>query len=115
MPASKVSTNTITIASGTTTAAINLGRRVLVGVQTPSGIASSVLKLQVASSESGTYVSVYDGLGQYGTAGDFQTSIAASKYIPIPPPLTAGVPFCKLEFGSTETTKTFIYYTREID
>lgn len=115
MPEAKVSTNTITIASGTTTAAINLYRRVLVGVQTPASIASTTLKLQVAASESGTYVTVYDGLGQYGTAGDFQTSIASSKYTPIPPPLTAGVPFCKLEFGSTETAKTFIYYTREIE
>jgi hypothetical protein len=115
MPASLVSTNTITIASGTTTAAIDLGRRVLVGVQTPASIASTTLKIKVAPSTAGTYVNVYDGLGQYVTVGDFITTIASSKYIPIPPPLTAGVPYCKLEFGSTETAKTFTYYTREIE
>ena len=110
-----LATSTITIASGTTTAAIDLQRRVLVGVQTPSGIASTTLKLQVAESLTGTYVTIYDGLGMYGAVGEFATAIAASEYIPIPPPLTAGVPFCKLQFNSSETDKTYIIYTREIE
>jgi hypothetical protein len=108
------STNTITIASGTTTDAIDLGRRVLVGVQTPASIASTSMKIQVAPSLNGTYVTIYDGLGMWGAVGEFSTGITSSEYIPIPPPLTAGVPFCKLQFSSTETDKTFTYYTREI-
>lgn len=105
----------ITITSGTTTAAINLDNRVLVGVQTPSGIASTTMKIQGAKTSDGTFVAVYDPLGLYGTVGDITFTIAASKIIPIPPQITDTVMTCKLEFGSSETSKTYIVYTREIE
>ena len=106
---------TVTIASGTTTAVIDLDKRVLVGVQTPASIASSALTINQAYQSDGTYAPVYDGLGQYGAVGDVTFTIASSKYVIIPPTVTAGIPFIKLVFGSTETAKTFIYYTREIN
>ena len=105
----------ITITSGTTTAAINLDNRVLVGVQTPTGIASTTMKVLASSSATGTFNAVYDGLGQYGAVGNVTFTIAASKQIIIPPQITAGVMVCKLAFGSSETAKTYTIYTREIE
>ena len=105
----------ITIISGTTTAAINLDNRVLVGVQTPSGIASTTMKVLASSSSTGTFNPVYDGAGAYGAAGDYTPPIVAEKVIPLPPQLMDTVMVCKLEFNSSETNKTYTIYTREIE
>jgi len=105
----------IVITSGTTTSAINLDNRVLVGVQTPSGIASTTMKIEASSTSTGTFDEVYDSLGQYGAVGDVTFTIVASKQIIIPPQITAGVMVCKLVFNSSETAKTYIIYTREIE
>ena len=73
------------------------------------------MKIAVAPSAGGTYSNAVDGLGQYGTAGaDVTFTIAASKYIVIPPFITAGASDAKLIFGSSETSKTYEYVTREI-
>lgn len=105
----------ITIASGTTTAAINLDNRVLVGVDIPSGVASTTMTIEAAPTSAGTFDKVYDGLGQYGAVGNVTFTIAASKQIIIPPQITAGVMVCKLAFDSSETAKTYTIYTREIE
>ena len=114
MPQSKIRTDTITITSGTTTTAINLKDRVLVAVVTPSGIASTTLKIAAAVSTGGTFVNIQDGLGQYGAVGDVTFTIAASKHLTIPPTITANLTDIKLVFGSSETSKTFTYVTREV-
>lgn len=106
---------TTTITSGTTTGEILLKGKLLVGVWIPSGVASTTMKISTAPSSGGTFVNAIDGLGQLGTAGsDVTFTIAASKYVPIPPFLTAGIPVCKLVFGSSETSKTYDVAFKEV-
>lgn len=114
MPQSKIRYQNDTISSGTTTAEIKLGDRVLVGVITPSGISSTTMKISAAPTDGGTFVNIQDGLGQYGAAGDVTFTVAASKHLTIPPALTANLTNIKLVFGSSETSKTFTILTREI-
>lgn len=103
-----------TISSGTTTDEINLGNRILVGVHIPASVSSTDMKISGATNAGGTFSNVYDGDGLYGTVGDYNPAIAASKYIPIPPSLTVGLTDVKLIFGASETSKTYTIVTREI-
>lgn len=110
----KLETLSTTIASGTTTDEINLNRRVLVGVYIPASVASTSMKISTASAAAGTFVAIQDGLAQYGAAGDVTFTIAASKYLSIPPAITAGVNYIKLVFGSSETAKAYTLVFREV-
>lgn len=103
-----------TIVSGTTTDEIVLGDRVLVGVVMPSGIASTTMTVLAATAAGGTFVTMQDGVGQYGPIGDITFTIAASKHLTIPPAMTSGITFIKLVFGSSETARTFETVTRDI-
>ena len=114
MPESKIRTGTDTIASGTTTAEIDLGNRVLVAVICPASISSTTMKIATAAAAGGTYVNAHDGLGQYGAVGDITFTVAASKGVDIPPAMAASWTNIKLVFGSSESAKTFTYVTREI-
>lgn len=105
----------ITISSGTTTDAINLNSRVLVGVHIPASVASTTMKIQGISNAGDTHLTVQDGLAQFGSAGDLTFTIAASRYIPIAPSITAGLTNIKLVFGSSETTKTYKIVLRDIE
>lgn len=107
---------TITIASGTTTAEIDLKGGTLVAVKLPSGLSSTTLKIQEAPFAGGTYTNIIDGLGSYGTQGaDIQFTIAASKTVIIPPTISCGLRYIKLLFGSSETAATITYIVRNLD
>lgn len=115
MAQQKILATTTTIVSGTDTDVIDLQNRVLVGVQIPASVSSTAMTIDASNKKNGTFTAIYDGLGQYGAVGEVSFTIAASKYILIPPTITAGVDFVKLSFGSSETAKTYVYFTREID
>jgi hypothetical protein len=115
MAQQKILATTITIASGTDTDVIDLQNRVLVGVQLPASVASTAMTIDAAYKSDATFAPIYDGLGQYGAVGDVSFTVAASKYVLIPPTITAGISFVKLSFGTSETAKTYTYFTREID
>jgi len=100
--------------TGTTTSEINLLGGVLVGIITPASIASTNIKISTARAAGETHVNAYDGIGKYGAVGDFNPTIASSKYIPVPPEFTCGMSVAKLILGSSETSKTFIIVVRDI-
>jgi hypothetical protein len=114
MAQQKILATTTTIASGTDSAVINLQNRVLVGVQIPASVSSTSMKINGSNKTDGTFTAIYDGLGQFGPVGDISFTIASSKYVLIPPTITAGIEFAKLIFGASETAKTYTYFTREI-
>lgn len=104
----------VTIASGTTTEMISLNGATLVGIFIPAGIASSSMKILNAEDPNDTPVELYLPDTRYGGVGDYSMSIAASKYVAFPPELAAGLMNIKLEFDSSETSKTYTLITREI-
>lgn len=113
--ARKFITGTETISSGTTTSEIVIPHGyALVEVKTPASISSTAMYLQSAPSSGGTDTRIYDGLGQYGAVGDVTFTVTSSKAIHIPPALTYGKPVITIEFGSTETSKTFTYTLTEV-
>lgn len=104
-----------TIASGTTTAEIDLQGGTLIGIITPASIASTTATIQMAPTSAGTYVTVKDPLGTITTAGgNISMTIASSGYYVLPLSVTAGLRFIKLVTGSTETNKTFTFVYRAV-
>ncbi len=102
-----ISTQTVTIASGTTTAEIDCRGRTLYAVQCPASIASTTLTFTGAPSSGGTSVAVNDDAG-----AAISITVAASKFITLINKHMAlrAIPFLTLVFGSSETAKTFTLY-----
>lgn len=115
MAQQKILATTTTIVSGTDTSVIDLQDRVLVGVQLPASVSSTSMTVNGSNKSDGTFSPIYDGLGSYGAVGDISFTVASEKYVVIPPTITAGINYAKLVFGSSETDKTYTYYTREIE
>lgn len=91
--------------SDTVSNAVDLGEMAVVGLQVPSAITSTALTFQ-ASSDGGTYAAVTK---VDGTA--YSVTVAASKYIVIPPADLAGIRFLKVIAGTTETAARTIILT----
>ena len=104
-----------TITSGTTTNEINIVGGTLTEVYIPASIASATMKILKSDVTGGTFSAIYDALGTYTAAGDVTFTIAADKWVVIPPSLTAGLQFFKLEFDQTETSKTYKIAHRSIN
>lgn len=101
-----------TIASGTTSAELDLIGGTLVSIITPASLASTTFTITVSDVSGGTFVTAKDPL----TSGNTRTfTIAASGYYDIPPAITAGMRYIKVVFGSSETTKLIKYGIRNID
>lgn len=90
---------TKTIASGTTTSAIDLDSMMLLAVNCPAGIASTTFTVQT-SPDGVTYQTFYkDGANKsYACAASKNVSVADDHII---------ANFIKIVFGSSETDKTF--------
>jgi hypothetical protein len=111
LQAHKVVSQDFTIASGTTSAEIDLKGGTLAGLRCPSGIASSSVKVTSTNAASGTYIEdLEDGL-----TTDKSYSIVASKRRLFKPSDVAGLRFIKFVFSSTETAKTFTVDYRSIE
>ncbi len=87
-------------ASGTTTAAIDLGGTSLVGIQLPASFTGTGLSFQVATTLSGTYQGVIDGSGT-----TLLKTIAAGKYLMLDPSEFAGIQFLKIVSNATEAAQ----------
>lgn len=87
---------TCTIASGQTVSnAIDLGEMVVVGIQTPSALTGTAFTFQ-ASYDNVTFCAVTT------TSAAYSITVAASKYVVVPPADLAGVRYLKVVSGSSE-------------
>ncbi len=88
---------TVTIASsGTTTAAVDLKNKVLLGYQLPGTMTSTSMTYHASSTVGGTYTVMRKA------GADFADPILASKWVVLDPADFAGVRFLKLVAGSAE-------------
>lgn len=88
---------TVTIANGQTVSnSVDLGEGALVGIQMPAAFTGVALTLQASHNDS-TYVQV---TSKDGTA--YTITVAASKYITLPPADLAGLRYVKLVSGAAE-------------
>jgi hypothetical protein len=103
----KVKTQTTTIASGTTTDAIDLTGKTLFAIQCPASISATTCTFTAAASRADTYVAVNDDAGNA-----ISITVAASKIIVLLNKHLALRPFSylKLVFGASETAKTYTLY-----
>lgn len=101
---------TTTAASGAT-GEIDLEGGTLDGVLFEGDITSTSFTIQVARVSGGTFVTVKDGLGQFGTAGSnltYTMGATSTGYIPISPLVTAGFRFCKIALSSSEAITLYV-------
>jgi len=101
---------TTTAASGST-GEIDLKGGTLDGVLFEGDITSTAFTISVSRVEGGTYVTVKDGLGQFGTAGSnltYTMGATSTGYIPISPLVTAGFRFCKIVLNSSEAITLYV-------
>ena len=101
-----------TIASGTSSAELDLLGGTLVSIITPASLASTTFTITVSDISGGTFLTCKDPINA-GTTRTF--TVAASGYYDIPPAITAGMRYIKVVFGSSETAKTIKYGIRNID
>ena len=103
----KVSTITTNIASGTTTAAIDLTGKSLFAIQCPASLSSTTCTFTAAASKADTYVAVNDDAGNA-----ISITVAASKIITLLNKHLSlrGFNYIKLVMGSSETDKTLTLY-----
>lgn len=88
---------TVTILSGATLSnAIDLGEMALCGIQMPPAFTGTTLTFTASDSLGGTYNAVTT------TSASYSITVAASKYVSIPPSDLAGVRFVKVVSGSAE-------------
>ena len=95
-----------TIASGQTTSAeVDLGGTMLVGVFLPASFDGTTLKISAASAAGGTFITVENGAG---TPADVTlTASGHSKFVPLAAAdrdAVRGLRFIKLVAGSSQTT-----------
>lgn len=100
-----------TIASGTTSAELDLEGGTLVNIITPSGISSTTFTITYSNVTGGTFVT----LKNPDTGIAYTGVIAASGGYPIHPAITAGLRYIKIVYSASETAKTFKYGVRSID
>jgi len=84
---------------------IDLQGGTLDGVLFESGVTSTSFTIQVAQKSGGSFVTIKDGLGQFGVAGtNLKYTIPASTacYIPISPLISAGFRYCKIVLQASE-------------
>ena len=87
----------VLIASGqTTSAAIDLGDQIIVGIQIPSAFTGVALTFQAAY-DNATFVAVTDKSG-----AAYSVTVAASKYVSLSPLDLAGVRYVKFVSGASE-------------
>jgi hypothetical protein len=94
---SHAQTTVVLASGGTTSAEIDLGGTMLVGLQMPSTFTGTSVTFTVANASGGTFQTMKDGAGN-----SVSKTVAASQYIAIDPTLFRGVRFCKIVSGSTE-------------
>lgn len=99
------------IASGTTSAAVDIRGGTLVGIFTPASLASTALTFKTATELGGAYVAVKDKTN----AAYSITVDSSAAYYAIDPSIAAGLRFVQVEAGSSEMTKTFTLVYRNID
>lgn len=99
-----------TIASGTTTAEIDLEGATLVALRTPASLASTSITFTAAATSGGTFLPLKD---QNGNTITVTVSGTASQHA-LAPADFAGVRFIKLVCGSTETSKQLTVVGREL-
>lgn len=88
------------IKSGTALSnAINVGTKVLCGIQMPAAWDAANLTFQVSYDSGVTWQDLYDGLGTEIAV----TSPAAGKYLAVDPSDYAGIVFLKVRSGTTGT------------
>ena len=107
----KVDSFDCTIASGTTSAEIDLKGSTTCGIETPSGLSSTLITLKRANDSGGTFNAVKD-------VTDTLISItvnSGSDYYALQPSDMAGIRFVKIETGSSETNKTFKIVVRGLE
>lgn len=104
-----------TVASTTalsgSTPEIDLEGGTLAGVLLESDITSTTFTITVSRKSGGTFVTVKDALGTYGTAGNaltFTIGATATGFFFIPPWVTEGFRFCKIALGSSEAQTFYI-------
>lgn len=100
-----------TIASGTTSAEIDLKGGTLCSLITPASIASTSYTIQFSDVSGGTFVTLCNP--DTGTA--YTGVVASSKGYTFTPAVTLGIRYIKFVFGSSETAKTFKYGLRSVD
>lgn len=89
----------VTIADGESLSpAVNLGGRVLVGVEVPASWTAASLTFQACSTADGTYTDLYDSAGEVAI-----TTMDSSRYISLPSDTFLGVKHLKLRSGVTAT------------
>lgn len=76
--------------------AINTGGMSLCGIFMPSAFTGSAITFQASKTLAGTYVDVYNGLGQVSYPA------AASQFVAIDPKDFQGIQFLKIKSGSSE-------------
>lgn len=103
---------TLTIASGQTTSdAVNLASigHALVGLVTPATLTGTAFTFSV-SQDGTTYNTLYDKNGS-----SYSVTVAASRYILLPPADFAGIGYLKIVSGSTEGgTRSIVVVTRPV-
>ncbi len=97
-------TRAVTILSGATTSdALNMEGEQLVAIEIPGAFTGTAITFTVAT-QGADYNAVYDTLGV-----QYSVTVAANRYIPIPPYIFCGVKYIKLVSGSSEGGNRTIY------
>ena len=83
--------------SSATSNAVSVGNYTIVGLEIGSGFNGTAITIDAASTEGGTYYSVYDTAG-----AELSLTVAASRHIAISPITVPGARFVKLTSGASE-------------
>ena len=87
-------------ASGTTSAAVDIGGTTLLGIQLPAAFTGTAISFQAATSLGGVYQTVIDGSGT-----TLSKTVAQGRYLILDPSEFAGFQFLKIVSGSTEAAQ----------
>jgi hypothetical protein len=100
----KIKTQDFTLASGTTSEAIELNGKSLFGIICPASISSTAMTFTAAATKAGTYVAVEgdDGVAISITIESSKCVVFTTKHLALRP-----LPYVKCVMGSSETAKTF--------
>lgn len=100
-----------TIASGTTSAELDIQGGTLVGIVIPASIASTTFTITAALASGGTFLTVKDPL----TNSAYTGNVTQSGWYFIDPAVTAGLRYIKIVYSDSETTKAYSYVLRSFD
>ena len=90
----------IIAASGTTSAAVELGRQRIVALQTPAALTGTTITFTACLTADGTFLPVYDDAG---TA--YSVTVSTSRHIYVDERKLWAAPFIKLVSGSSEAAE----------